>query len=174
VGLQSAAGGDDGFGLAIDNPARQFLGCKSPEDDGMDGSYPSTGVGGEEGFGDHGHIDDDPISFFNSVIFEQVRHFTCLFVDLAQSPLGRLVDHVRDPNQGTFVGVFGQEAVHHVVDDIDLPVVVPAGEGGVVGVKYIFGEGEPVDLFCLFLPKLFSELWGVGSFALFLIEILRH
>lgn len=73
----------------------------------MDGPDPGAGVGGKEGFRDHGHVDDDPVSFLHSIIFKQVRHFACLFVDLAQSPLSSLVDHVRDPDQCTFVGMLG-------------------------------------------------------------------
>ncbi len=120
------------------------------------------------------HVDDDSIPFLNSIRFEKVRHFADLLEGLAESPDFLLVDHVGDPDQCFFVCVLGEVAVEHVIVDVDGSVGEPAGEGRVLGVEDGFGEGEPLDLLCLFFPELFSEGGRSGSSASLLIGILTH
>lgn len=140
----------------------------------MNGSYPGASPRSEQGFWDHRHVDDNSVSLANSLSFQKIRHLTSLFVGLAKSPFGSLVHHVRDPYDGSFVGMGGQEAVEHVVGDIDLAIWIPSGERRVVGVEDCFGEGHPLDLLGLLFPELLAFLGRSCSSVLQFVGVLRH
>lgn len=67
-----------------------------------------------------------------------------------------------------------EEAIEHVVSDVDFAIRVPTSEGRVLTVKDSFGEGEPLYLFGLLFPKLLSEFWRSCSSKGFLVCVLSH
>lgn len=140
----------------------------------MYGANASAGPGGKQSFRNHRHVDNDSVSLLNSLIFQQLSHFTGIFVSLPQSPLLMLVHHIWNPDESSFVCVGGQVAVEHVVSNIDFSIGVPAGERRVCGVEDGFGEIEPTHLFGLLLPKLFSGLCRACFMVGFLVGVLIH
>ena len=70
MGLEATAGGDNNFGIRIDNSSSELFGRKTAKHNGMDGSDPITSPSGKEGLRDHGHVYNDSISFSDSLFFE--------------------------------------------------------------------------------------------------------
>ena len=62
--FDSAGSGQDDLGFGVIDADGQLPGGKPPEDHGMDGPQSGTGQHGQDGFRDHGHIDDYRISLF--------------------------------------------------------------------------------------------------------------
>ncbi len=58
----AGVGGDHDLGLGIVDTYRQVVGGKSTEHHRVNGPDPGAGQDGEQGFGDHRHVDDDPIA----------------------------------------------------------------------------------------------------------------
>jgi len=140
----------------------------------MDGADASTGPRGKQCLGNHRHVDDDSVSLLHSLLLEQLGHPASIFVGLPQSPLLLLVDHIRHPDECSFVGLGWQVAVKHVVGDIDCAVGEPASEGRVLGQEDGLGELEPADLLRLLLPKLFPEGGGARPAKGFFVRVLIH
>ena len=69
---ETAVGGDDQFGLAIENAVGHRLGAEAAEDDGMDRADAGAGEHGDGGFRDHGQINDDAVALLDAVAFEDV------------------------------------------------------------------------------------------------------
>ena len=66
VRLDPARSGQNDLGPGIVNPGRQFTRGKSAKNDRMDGPDPCAGHHGKNSFGDHGHINNDPITFLDA------------------------------------------------------------------------------------------------------------
>jgi hypothetical protein len=132
---ESAVGGDDEFGLAVENAVGHGLGAEAAEDDGMDGADAGAGEHGDGGFRDHGQIDDDAVAFLDAVALEDVGEEAdfamelligegAFFAGLAGAGGFAL------PDQGCLVGDRGAEmAVQAIVADIELAADKPLGVG---------------------------------------------
>jgi hypothetical protein len=68
IGLKSATGGHNELGFGIDDSSSQLLGCKTSENYRMNSTNSGTGPGGKKGLWNHGHVNDDSISLFDSVL----------------------------------------------------------------------------------------------------------
>ena len=64
--LQSAGSSDDGFWRGVVNTNGQFMSCKAAKNHRMDRSDARTGQHRHQSFGNHGHIDDNPITHANA------------------------------------------------------------------------------------------------------------
>ena len=82
--------------------------------------------------------------------------------------------HIRHPYDSSLVGMSGQEAVEHIVGDIDLAIWIPSGKRRILGIEDGFGESDPIHLLCLFFPELLAFLGRSCSAILLLVEVLRH
>lgn len=94
VGLEAATCSHDHFGPTVHYPISQLFCSKSSENDGMDGSDPSTSPRSEQSLGNHRQVDDYAVALDHSLTFEEGSHLAGFLVGLTQSPLPSLVDHV--------------------------------------------------------------------------------
>ncbi len=65
VDFNATGSRDDELGLGIVNTSGQFVRRKTTKNNRVNGPNPSTGQHGNDGFGNHGHIDDNPVTFFH-------------------------------------------------------------------------------------------------------------
>ena len=69
--LNPAGSGQNDLRFGVIDADGQFPGGKTPEDHGMDGPQAGAGQHGQDGFRDHGHIDDDGIPFLDPQSFQK-------------------------------------------------------------------------------------------------------
>ena len=70
VRLDSARSADDHLGCAVVDSFSEFVCSESAEDDGVYSADSYDSEHSDDGFRNHGHIDDDAVAIFDAVIFE--------------------------------------------------------------------------------------------------------
>ena len=75
-------GGDQHGGVGIQDAVLQGIGAEAPEDDAVDGPDPGAGQQGDRQFGDHGHVDRDPVPFLHPFLLQDVGEFADFCVEL--------------------------------------------------------------------------------------------
>lgn len=63
-------GGDDDLGLCVDNAVTQRVGAETSEDDRVDGANTRASEEGNEGFGNHGHVESDGVALLHAHLLE--------------------------------------------------------------------------------------------------------
>lgn len=86
----------------------------------VDGTDPSTTKHGVDGFGDHGHVNDDGVALLDAVGLEHVGSERNLLQELSVGNVDGLAGFVRLPDDGNFRGVLVGVAVDWFPQD-DVP-----------------------------------------------------
>ena len=68
--FDAAGGCDDGLGLGIIDAHRQFIGCETAKDHGMNGANPGASQHGNDGFRNHGHVENHPVTLGDASVLE--------------------------------------------------------------------------------------------------------
>ena len=115
-----------------------------------------TGQHGHQGFGDHGHIDQDGVALFNTLIADdgsQTRHL------IAHLPIGQLAFGARDRaviNDGQLVAALSHMPVQRIIAGIDLCIGKPAAIDALTGIESTARRFDPVNGFGHIQPECFT------------------
>ena len=156
VGLDPAGGGDNQFRMGILDAGGQLLGGKAAKHHRMHRAQTRTGQHGHQGFGDHGHIDQDGVALFNTLIADdgsQTRHL------IAHLPIGQLAFGARDRaviNDGQLVAALSHMPVQRIIAGIDLCIGKPAAIDALTGIESTARRFDPVNGFGHIQPECFT------------------
>jgi hypothetical protein len=171
---QALVGGDDQFGLAVDDPSGQGVGRESAEHHRMDGADACAGEHGEGRLRNHRQVDRYAVPFLHPQFLENVGEAADRLVQFAVGDLAVHGRVVALPDDGHLVGFVFQVAVYTVGADIEGAVVIPANvqvlpvEGNVLDL----GEGlDPVDALALFRPEALVVLHRAAIHRLVLVVV---
>jgi len=83
LGFDAARGRYDDFGFGIVDARGQFIGGKSAEHDRMNGTNARARQHGDRRFGDHWHVDDDPVALGDAQRLQCAGKQGCFIPQLA-------------------------------------------------------------------------------------------
>lgn len=118
-------GSDDESGLGIKDTVAESVGRETGENDGVDGADTDTGQDGNNGFGNHGHVDGDGIALLDAGLLEDPSNLGHFTKKLAVGHVAALVDLVSLVDDGNAVGVLVSMAINGVVAGIELALNEP-------------------------------------------------
>ena len=134
----AAVGGDDAGGPAVGDAVADAVCTEPAEDNRVHRTDPCAGQHGDGGFGDERHVDDDAVTFFDPVAFEDIGEETDLTLELSVGE-GAFLAGFAFPDDGGFVfTVAGGVAVDAVFRDVDRAAIKPTGDG-----DFPFQDGFP-------------------------------
>lgn len=171
VWLESTTCSYNDFWLTICDSAWQFFSRKASKNYRVNGPNSSTGPSSKQGLRDHGIIDDDSVSFGNTLFFEDATHFADIFINLSKSPLFLFIYHIGDPDETSSIGLSWQISIDHIVGDVDFSVSIPTIEWWIWWVENSLGEFKPTNPWCLFFPELFAGLILTCSIVSYIVQI---
>ena len=161
--LDAAGGGENEFRFGVLDAGGQFIGGEPAEDHRMHRANARAGQHGDDGFGHHGHVDDDPVALLHGEIaqdggktrdfVEQLRVGDGAF----RAGDGGIVD------DGGLISAPGLHmAVHAVVAGVALRSGEPAAIDAHVRIENLVPGFDPVNLLRRFAPE---SLWiGLPAF----------
>ena len=142
-------GGDHRLAAGILNPVTQRLGAEPGKDDAVHRPKPGTGEHGVGGFGDHRHVDGDPVPFADAVMTQHVGQSADLAVQFPVADMTGVARFIPLPDDGCLVAAGAEMTVDTVVTDIQLPAQEPGDHAtGKITVHDLVELMEPVDV-CL-------------------------
>ena len=153
-------GSNHQFGFGIFEATAESFGTKPPKDHSVGRTNPRTGEEGNDGFGDHWHINSDAIAFFDPQFFHGVGELTNLMVQLGVGE-GTRVTGFPFPDEGGFIFAPSfQVAIEAVMGNVDLAVDKPFCEGR-LPIEHLIPFLKPFQLlFRQFTPKAFRITFG--------------
>ena len=128
----------------------------------MNRTEPNTRQHGDGGFGDHRHINDNPVALLDTQLLQYRRaavHFAVEFpvgVDLG------FVDFGGDVNQRRLIGTVLQMPVNGVVTKIGFTADKPFDEGWLGVIQNFLGRFVPIDSLSFLAPKTFGVVNGTA------------
>jgi hypothetical protein len=63
-----------------------------------------------------------------------------------------LIDHVGDPDESLFMGMFFQVSIKHVISDIDFSIGIPTSKLWFLTIEYFVRKFKPTDFGCVLFP----------------------
>ena len=166
---QTFVGGDDDFGIGVDDTAGQGVRRETAEDHRMHGADAGTGQHGHGRFYHHRHIEADHVAFFHALGFQYVGKAAHLLVQLAIRYFLVVFRAVAFPDDGYFIGLGGQMTIDTVGGQVKSTVFKPldADVAGIVRGVLDLGIGfDPVDALALLTPEFIRVLDGFLIHAL--------
>lgn len=118
-------GSNDESGLGIKDTVAESVGREAGEDDGVDGADTGTGQDGNNGFGDHGHVDGDGIALLDAGLLEDPSNLGHIAKKLAVGHVAAVVDLVSLVDDGNAVGVLVSMAINGIVAGVELALDEP-------------------------------------------------
>lgn len=118
-------GGDDEPGLGIKDTVPESVGGEAGKDNGVDGADTNTGQDGDDGLGDHGHVDGDGVTLLNAGLLQDPGDLGDVAEKLAVGDVAAIVDLVGLVDEGDAVGVLVSMAVDGVVAGVELALYEP-------------------------------------------------
>ena len=125
----------------------------------MNGADAGAGQHGKGRFGNHGHVDQDPVAFLYAQLFQNGSHPLHFRVQLAEGIHLLLIGLGGDENQRCLLCAILKMPVHGVVAQIGGATYEPLGKWWVAVIANLLGRSLPVDKLRLLRPKAiaFSE-----------------
>ena len=152
--------GDHNLGVRPLNPCRQRIRREPGEDDRMDRTDARAGQHGIGGFGDHRHVDDNPVAFADADIAQDIGHFTRLGMQGTIADVLRLfVRAVRLPDDRGLVAARFKMTVDAIGADVQRTVGKPVDLDLTESEIDVFDLGKrlhPVDALRLLQPEPFG------------------
>ena len=125
----TAVRSNNDLGAAVGNAILDALGAESTEYDGVDGTDPGAGKHRNRRLWDERHVDQDAVSFFDTVPLEDIGELTDLTMELSVSQ-DALFSWLPLPDDRCLVAARRIEmAVEAVIGGVELPSHEPLGIG---------------------------------------------
>ena len=121
--------GDNTIAVAIVDTVSERIGRETTEHNGVDCANTRAGQHGISRFGDHRHIDRDPVALGNALGLQYIGHAADLAVQLAIGDQFRIVRIVTFPDNRGLVAARLEMAVYAVGANIDLAAPKPTNIG---------------------------------------------
>ena len=154
IGLDATGGRQDGLRLGVVDPGRQFVGGEAAEHHGVDRTDAGAGQHGDGRFGNHRHVDDDPVALFHTGVGEHACQASHHVGELAVAVGALLPGHRAVVDQRSlFTATCLHVPIQRVVTGIDGSTGEPAGHRAGVAVEHAVPRGIPVKLFSGIAPE---------------------
>ena len=147
----AGVGGDDQLGLGVVVSLGHRVGTESSEDDRVDRTDAGTREHRDRQFGDHGHVQRDPVAGFDPELFQHVGEATDLTVQVLVAEYSRVARFAFPDDRGLVLSPVFQVPVETVVGDIQLAAGEPLGVGH-VSLGDLLERLEPIQV----LPGQFA------------------
>jgi hypothetical protein len=121
----TGVGRDHDLGLGVVDAHRQVVGREPAEHHRVNRTDPGAGQHGDGGFGDHRHVNDDPVALTHAQRLQYRREAVHFAVQFGVGVNLGFVGFRRDVDQRPLVGAVGQMPVHGVVAKIGLAADKP-------------------------------------------------
>ena len=143
---QTLVGGDHHRAGGVDNAVLQRIRREATEYNGVNGADPGAGQHGDRGFGNHRHVNADPIPFLDAQSLQDVGELADVFVQLPVGDFLVFLGVVTFPDDGDLIAAGRQMAVQAVVADVELGALEPANVAlGEIPVQHLVPGLEPSD-----------------------------
>lgn len=109
---------DDGVGRGVIDAGGQRVRCKATKNHRMDGANARTSQHGKASLGNHRHVNQHPIAFFDAQIQQNGCHALDFGVQLGKGVDDLLIGFGRDKDQRVLLGSVAQVPIHRVVAQI--------------------------------------------------------
>lgn len=117
--------GNDESGLGIENTVPESVGGETGENNGVDGTDTDTGQDGDNGLGNHGHVDGNGVTLLDAGLLQDPGNLGDIAKKLAVSDVAAIVDLVGLVDDGNAVRVLVSMAVDGVVAGVELALYEP-------------------------------------------------
>ena len=159
--FNAAGGSNNHLGFGIVDTGRQLVSRKSAKNHGMDRAQSGAGQHGNGRFRDHGHVDQNPVSFCDSTGRQRARKNRNF---IPQLQISIFFDGVCDGavvNQGNLIGpaVFDM-IVQRIVTGIDDSARKPAVKRLVRVIQHFIPFFVPKQVFGCFCPEHIRGFYG--------------
>ena len=128
----------------------------------MDGAYARAGQHGKHRLGNHGHVNQHAVAFFDAQAQKRCRHALHLTVQLGKGVGALGVGLCRYGDQRVLVRAVPEVAVHRVVAQIGSAAHKPARKRRIAVVANLGGRRVPLNALGLFGPKTIPVLDGTA------------
>ena len=112
-----------------------------------------TSQHGKRGFGNHGHVNQNTITFDNAKVLQNSGHALHFCVQVFVGVCFFLLCLRRNKNQGRLVTTVFEVPIDCVVAQIGSPTDEPLGKGGIRVIADLLGLGLPIHCSGLFSPE---------------------
>ena len=153
---RTGVGADDQRGLRVFNARGQRTRGKTAKDHRMDGPDAGAGQHGEDGVGNHGHVNQHPVAGAHTQQLHRSGHALHLVVQLGKGVDALGIGFGGYRNQCRLVAPGGQMPVNRVMAEVGGAADKPVGKRRVDVVANLLRRRLPFNFFSLFRPK------GVG------------
>ena len=154
IDFDAAGGGQQHFRSCVVETHRQFRRGKAAEHDRMHGAQASAGQHRNQRLRDHRQVDDDAVSFFDAMVFQQTGTARHLVAQFAKAEFFLLTgDRGIVDQRSLLAAAVVDMKIQRQVAGVQFAVREPVFDTVLIGRQYRVGGLVPVEFGCFFCPE---------------------